>query len=212
MITTTQSIGLALASIVLIAVPGPSVMFVVGRAFSHGRTNALASVLGNAIGCFSVGVAIAIGLGPLLERSEVFFQIIKWAGILYLIYLGIQAIRHAAPSHEVNSKELNNTPVWAAIRTGTIVGLTNPKSFILFTAVVPQFINTTQGNTPLQIVVLGLIPLLIGLITDSIWALSAGHAGTWLAKSPQRMTIIGRIGGASIIGVGVSVALSDDHR
>ena len=164
MITTTQSIGLALASIVLIAVPGPSVMFVVGRAFSHGRTNALASVLGNAIGCFSVGVAIAFGLGPLLERSEVFFQIIKWAGILYLIYLGIQAIRHAAPSHEVNSKELNNTPVWAAIRTGTIVGLTNPKSFILFTAVVPQFINTTQGNTPLQIVVLGLIPLLLSLI------------------------------------------------
>ncbi|QHK18478.1 LysE family transporter [Pseudarthrobacter psychrotolerans] len=212
MITATQTIGLALASIVLIAVPGPSVMFVVGRAFSHGRTNALASVLGNAIGCFSVGVAIAFGLGPLLERSEVIFQIIKWAGILYLIYLGIHAIRHAAPSHEVNSKELNNTSVWAAIRTGTIVGLTNPKSFILFTAVVPQFIDTTSGNTPLQIVVLGLIPMLIGLITDSTWALSAGQARTWLAKSPQRMTTIGRIGGASIIGVGVSVALSDNHR
>lgn len=212
MITAAQTIGLALASIVLIAVPGPSVMFVVGRAFSHGRTNALASVLGNAIGCFSVGVAIAFGLGPLLERSEAFFQIIKWAGILYLIYLGIQAIRHAAPSHEVNAKELNNTSAWAAIRTGTIVGLTNPKSFILFTAVVPQFIDTTRGNTPLQIVVLGLIPMLIGLITDSTWALSAGQARTWLAKSPQRMTTIGRIGGASIIGVGVSVALSDDHR
>lgn len=212
MITATQSIGLALASIVLIAVPGPSVMFVVGRAFSHGRTNALASVLGNAIGCFSVGVAIAFGLGPLLERSEIFFQAIKWAGILYLIYLGIQAIRHAAPSRETSPKELNNTSVWAAIRTGTVVGLTNPKSFILFTAVVPQFIDTTRGNTPSQIVVLGLIPLLIGLITDSTWALSAGQARTWLAKSPRRMITIGRIGGASIIGVGVSVALSGDHR
>lgn len=212
MITTKQAIGLALASIVLITVPGPSVMFVVGRAFSHGRGNALTSVLGNAIGCFAVGVAIAFGLGPLMERSELLLQIIKWAGILYLLYLGIQAIRHAAPAQETTSKEFKNTSLWSAIRTGTIVGLTNPKSFILFTAVVPQFLNTSQGNTALQIVVLGLIPLLIGLITDSVWALSAGQARTWLAKSPQRMTTIGRIGGVSIIGVGASVALSGDHR
>lgn len=187
-------------------------MFVVGRAFSHGRANALASVLGNAIGCFSVGVAIAFGLGPLLERSELLFQLIKWAGILYLIYLGIQAIRHAAPAQEANPKELNNTSLGSAIRTGIIVGLTNPKSFILFTAVVPQFINIAQGSTAWQIILLGLIPMLIGLITDSVWALTAGQARTWLANSPQRMTTIGRIGGASIIGVGLSVAFSGDHR
>ncbi|MHC6175923.1 LysE family translocator [Glutamicibacter sp. X7] len=212
MITAAQAIGLALASIVLIAVPGPSVMFVVGRAFSHGRGNALASVLGNAIGCFTVGVAIAFGLGPLLERSEILFQIIKWVGILYLVYLGIQAIRHAAPAAESATKELKNNSTWNAIRTGTIVGLTNPKSFILFTAVVPQFIDTGRGNVALQIVVLGIIPMLIGLITDSVWALSAGQARTWLAKSTQRMTTIGRIGGASIIGVGISIAISGDHR
>ncbi len=212
MIATTQAVGLFLASILLIAVPGPSVMFVVGRAFSHGRGNALASVLGNAVGCFAVGVAIAFGLGPLIERSEILFQCIKWAGVFYLIYLGIQAIRHAAPAHESKPKELTNNSLWDAVRTGTIVGLTNPKSFILYTAVVPQFVDTSKGNTALQIVVLGVIPMLIGLITDSIWALSAGQARTWLAKSPRRMVNIGRFGGASIIGVGISVAVSGDHR
>ncbi|WP_431711774.1 LysE family translocator [Glutamicibacter uratoxydans] len=86
--TATQRIGLILVSMVLIAVPGASVIFVVGRAFSQGRANALASVFANAIGCFSAGVAIAFGLGPLLERSELQFQLIKWAGILYLSHPG----------------------------------------------------------------------------------------------------------------------------
>lgn len=104
---------------------------------------------GNAIGCFAVGVAITFGLGSLLERSASLFQIIKWAGIIYLVYLGIQAIRHAAPATEAATKELENSSPWSAIRTGTIVGLTNPKSFILLTAVVPQFIDTSRGNTAL---------------------------------------------------------------
>jgi len=212
MFEATQAIGLAIASVVLIAVPGPSVMFVVGRAFSHGRGNALASVFGNAIGCFGVGVAIALGLGPLLERYELLFQAIKWGGILYLVYLGVQAIRHAAPAASGPSKELENASLWNAIRTGTIVGFTNPKSLILFTAVVPQFVDPSLGSTALQIIALGIIPLLIGLITDSIWALSAGQARNWLANSPRRMTALGRIGGASIIGVGLSIAVSGDHR
>lgn len=211
MITAAQIIGLGLAAVVLIAVPGPSVMFIVGRAFSHGRGNALASVLGNAIGSFGVGVAIAFGLGPLLERSEILFQTIRWAGILYLFYIGIQAIRHAAPAKESAAKELTNNSPWGAIRTGAIVGLTNPKTFILFTAIVPQFIDVSRGNTALQMVVLGIIPTIIGLITDSVWALTAGQARERLAKSPRRMTIIGRIGGLSIIGVGVSVAVSGDR-
>lgn len=192
-------------------------MFVVGRALSYGRSNAISSVIGNAIGCYSVGALIAIGLGPLLERSEILFQTIKWAGILYLVYLGIQAIRHASPvttddeARETKAGKNSKTP-WAAIRTGTIVGLTNPKSFVLFTAIVPQFINPTAGSITVQMLALGVVPMLIGLITDASWALVAGRARTWLAKSPKRMTAIGRIGGASIIGVGVSVAVSGNHR
>ncbi|RAX48088.1 LysE family translocator [Arthrobacter sp. AQ5-05] len=212
MVTLTQALALALASIVLIAVPGPSVMFVVGRALSYGRRNALASVVGNALGCYLVGVVIAVGLGPLTEGSDLLFQIIKWGGILFLLYLGIQAIRHAAPAQQDAPANLRVGSSWAAIRTGTIVGLTNPKSFVLFTAVVPQFIVPAAGNTALQIILLGVIPMLIGLVTDTAWALSAGRARNWLANSPRRMTTMGRIGGISILGVGLSVAVSGDHR
>ncbi len=212
MITVSQAGAVALACVVLIAVPGPSVMFVVGRAMSYGRANALASVIGNAVGCYLVGVTVALGLGPLLERSESLFQAIKWAGIAYLVWLGIQAIRHARPAQAtVGTGPLVESP-WAAIRTGTIVGLTNPKSFVLFTAVVPQFIDPAAGNAPAQILLLGIVPLVIGLLTDTTWALAAGRARTWLAKSPERMTAVGRMGGLSIIGVGVSVAVSDNRH
>ena len=212
MLALTQVGALALASVLLIAVPGPSVMFVVGRALSYGRGNALASVAGNALGCYLVGLVIALGLGPLLERSELLFQSIKWAGILYLLYLGLQAIRHAAPVQRDTPAGPRAGSPWAAVRTGIVVGLTNPKSLVLFTAVVPQFIVPAAGSIALQIAALGLIPLLIGLVTDTAWALSAGRARTWLANSPRRMTAMGRLGGISIVGVGLSVAVSHGHR
>ena len=228
MLTIEQIVGITLASVVLIVVPGPSVMFVVGRALSYGRAIAIASIIGNTIGCYSVGVVIALGLGPLLERSEALFQVIKWAGVLYLLYLGVQAIRHAAPAEEGEGEDRGAgagaaskggakrtrggaTPP-TAVRDGFIIGLTNPKVFVIFTAIVPQFINPAAGGATVQMLLLGLVPMLIGLVTDACWALVASRARTWLASSPKRMTAIGRIGGISIIGVGVSVALSGDHR
>jgi len=209
MVTPDQALATALACVVLIAVPGPSVMFVVGRALSHGRANALASVAGNAIGCYLVGVAIALGLGPLLERSEGLFQAVKWAGVAYLVCLGVQAIRHAGPVPEQAAPGDRSVSTWAPVRTGTIVGLTNPKSFVLFTAIVPQFLDPSRGSTTAQILLLGIVPLVVGLVTDTAWALAAGRARTWIARSPRRMTTIGRVGGASVIGVGLSVAVSD---
>lgn len=212
MVTLSQATVVALACVVLIAVPGPSVLFVVGRALSHGRANALASVVGNAIGCYLVGVAIAFGLGPLLERSELLFQSITWAGIFYLFWLGFQALRHAGRVSDAPQATTRVETPLAAVRAGTIVGLTNPKSFVLFTAVVPQFIAPSAGNATAQILILGIVPLLIGLITDTAWALAAGRARSWLAKSPRRMTTFGRIGGLSIIGVGVSAAVTGNRH
>ena len=213
MLTLQQVVGITLASVVLIAVPGPSVMFVVGRALSHGRGNALASVVGNAIGCYLVGAAVALGLGPLLHRSETLFHVVKWVGIGYLFWLGIQAIRHAGPLVEdAGEYRAGDQTAWAAIRTGMVVGLTNPKTFVLYTAIVPQFLDPAAGRTTAQLLVLGVVPLLIGLVTDSGWALAAGRARAWLGKSPRRMTTLGRIGGVSIIGVGLSVAATGDHR
>ena len=215
MVSLEHAIGISVASIVLIVVPGPSVMFVVGRALSHGRGSALASVAGNAVGCYLAGVAIAFGLGSLLERSEALFQLIRWVGIVYLLFIGVQAIRHAGPLADRAGHRRGkggDGRAWAAFRTGVIVGATNPKTFVVFTAIVPQFIDPGAGRITAQILALGVVPILIGLVTDTAWALAAGRARTWLASSPRRMTRIGRLGGASIIGVGVSMAFSADHR
>ncbi len=86
------------------------------------------------------------------------------------------------------------------MRTGVVVGVTNPKTFVLFTAVVPQFVDPAAGGTTVQMLVLGVVPMLIGLVTDTTWAIAAGRARTWLASSPRRMTTVGRAGGACIIG------------
>ncbi|MFE4196980.1 LysE family translocator [Paenarthrobacter sp. NPDC056912] len=211
MITLTQAGAAALACVILIAVPGPSVMFVIGRALSYGRANALASVVGNATGCYLAGIAIVFGLGPLMERSELLFQMVKWAGVAYLLWLGIQAFRHAGPV-SAPQVDLRRESSWEAIRTGTNVGVTNPKSFVLFTALIPQFINPAVGDTSSQILLLGVIPLLIGLLTDSVWAMVAGRAQRWLAKTPGRMTAVGRAGGLSMIGVGLSAAVAGNSH
>ncbi|MET3953247.1 threonine/homoserine/homoserine lactone efflux protein [Rhodococcus sp. OAS809] len=210
MVTATQIVAMALACVVLIAVPGPSVMFVVGRALTHGRSSALASVAGNAVGCYMVGAVIALGFGTVLERSEIVFNTIKWVGIAYLFWLGIHALRYARFSAEPSTELARTESISGSARAGIVVGLTNPKSFVLFTAIVPQFIDPEAGNVPLQILLLGVVPLFIGLATDTSWALLAGRARTWLTKSPSSIVTFGRIGGLSIIGVGVSVAMSGD--
>lgn len=226
-ISVDQAVGIALASVVLICVPGPSVLFIVGRALSYGRTSAIGSVVGNAIGCYSACAVIAVGLGPLLERSDALFQTVKWAGVFYLLFLGIQAIRHAAPpdpgdiagdsseTHkaQVHGLEKHRTETFGtAVRVGTVVGFTNPKGFVLFSAILPQFVEPEAGHTPLQMLVLGVVPVTIGLITDATWAVAAGSARAWFTRSPARMRVIGHTGGVCIIGVGISVAVSGTHR
>ena len=184
-------------------------LFVVGRALSHNRDIALLTAVGNAVGCYSAGVLIAVGLGPLLERWDMLFQLFKWGGVLFLVWIGVQAVRHAGPVREEDAEQVAGAPSrWKAVRAGAVVGFTNPKSLIMFTVVVPQFMNQNAGNLPLQMIVLGLVPLTVGLVCDSAWALTAAKARSWLAGSAKRMTAVQRAGGVSVIAVGASVAVS----
>ncbi|HIW90983.1 MAG TPA: LysE family translocator [Candidatus Corynebacterium avicola] len=201
--------ALVVASVVLIAVPGPSVLFVVGRALSHGRDVALLTAVGNAVGCYSAGVLVAFGLGPLLERWDLLFQLFKWGGVLFLVWIGVQAIRHAGPVGEGDADQVAGTSSRRkAVRDGAIVGFTNPKNLIMFTVVVPQFISQDAGDVPLQMILLGLVPLIVGMVCDCTWALTAATARGWLTRSAKRVTTVQRIGGASVIAVGASVAVS----
>lgn len=208
MVSTGQLAAFAAASFILIVIPGPSVLFAVGRALAYGRRTALVSVAGNAVGVEVVAVCVALGIGALVERSALVFTAVKWAGGAYLVFLGISAVRRrrglavalvATPTVKDQRK---------AVLEGFLVGLANPKAVILFAAVLPAFVNRHAGNVPAQMILLSLVSFTIALISDSAWSLAASTVRGWFARSPRRLELIGGVGGLSMIGLGLTVVLT----
>ena len=208
MISSGQLLSYAFASFVLIVIPGPGVLFVVGRALAHGRRTAVATAAGHAAGNYVVAACVAIGLGSLLERSAQVFVAVKLAGAAYLVWLGIQAIRHRGSLAEAMSSTAGSPAGWRALRDGFIVGVTNPKAFILFGAILPQFVNRDAGHVPAQMLLLALVSVSIGLVSDSAWGLAASGVRAWFARSPRWVARVGGAGGLAMIGVGVTVAIT----
>lgn len=208
MISPAQLLGYSVTSLVLIVIPGPGVLFVVGRALAYGRKTAIATAAGHAAGNYAVAACVAVGLGTLLERSAQVFIAVKLAGALYLVWLGIQAIRHRRELAGALDGEVPSRAGLLALRDGFVVGVTNPKAFILFGAILPQFVNRGAGNVPAQMLLLALVSVLIGVISDSTWGLAASGVRAWFARSPRRFALVGGTGGLAMIGVGVTVALT----
>ena len=208
MISSGQLLSYAVVSTVLIVVPGPGVLFVVGRALAHGRRTAIATAAGHAAGNYVVAVCVALGLGTLLERSAQVFIAVKLAGALYLVWLGVQAIRHRGSLADAMSPTAAPRAGWQALRDGFVVGVTNPKAFILFGAILPQFVNRGAGHVPVQMLVLALASVSIGVVSDSAWGLAASGVRAWFTRSPRRFALVGGAGGLAMIGVAVMVALT----
>lgn len=208
MVPGPSLLAFALASIALIVIPGPSVLFVIGRSLALGRLGGLLSVVGNALGMLPLVIAVALGIGAVVAQSLVLFTIIKFAGAAYLVYLGIQAIRHrrhTAVTHEAAPPRRS----WVRILgEGIVVGLTNPKSLVFFVAVLPQFVDYRAGGIPLQLFELGVIFLVLALMFDSVWALAAGTARQWFGRSPKRVERLGATGGVLMIGLGSVLAFT----
>ena len=208
MISSGQLLGYAIASFLIIVVPGPGVLFVVGRALAHGRRTAIATAVGHAAGNYVVAACVAVGLGTLLERSAQVFIAVKLAGALYLVWLGVQAIRHRQALAEAMSGDVPARAGWRALRDGFVVGVTNPKAYILFGAILPQFVNRGAGHVPAQMLLLALVSVSIGVLSDCTWGLAASGVRAWFARSPRRFALVGGAGGLAMIGVGITVALT----
>jgi threonine/homoserine/homoserine lactone efflux protein len=195
---------------VMVVVPGPSVLFTISRALTVGRRDALLTVVGNAAGVYTQVVAVAFGLGVLVQGSVAVFTAIKLAGAAYLVYLGVQAIRHRRKLSEAFSTAVRTTPgrVLTVLRDGFVVGLANPKSIVFLAAVLPQFVDYHAGGVPAQIIVLGISLPVIAVVSDSAWALVAGAARAWFAHSPRRLELVGGTGGLVMIGLGAGLALN----
>jgi threonine/homoserine/homoserine lactone efflux protein len=196
------------AAIVLVIMPGPTVLFVVGRSLALGRRGGLLSVLGNALGILPIIVAVSFGVGAIVAESVVVFTILKFAGAAYLVYLGVQAIRHRRAAAVAVQAGSTHKSTLRLIGEGFVVGISNPKTIAFFVAVLPQFVAPEAGWVPGQMLLLGGIFVVLALVSDGAWAFAAGSARDWFARSPERVERLGATGGVMMIGLGGVLALT----
>ncbi len=208
MVEPAQLMGLSLVALVIIAIPGPSVLFVISRGVSLGRRAALATVVGNELGLLAQVIAVAFGLGTIVAQSAAVFTTVKLVGAGYLIYLGVRTLRHRSDLAAALNAAGTPARTRRILLDGVVVGVTNPKSLLLFGAILPQFADPAAGHLPLQLLVLGLVCVAIALVCDAAWALLSGAAGSWLGRSPQRLKALGGGAGVIMIGVGAQLALT----
>jgi threonine/homoserine/homoserine lactone efflux protein len=198
------------AAVLLILMPGPSILFVIGRSIAYGRLAGVLSVVGNALGMLPLLTLVALGVGALVAQSVVIFTAIKIVGAGYLVYLGIQAIRHRNELPDAESGPRRSA--WRLLGEGFVVGVTNPKTIAFFVAVLPQFVDYSAGGIPWQLAELGLVFVVLALICDSCWALAAGTARAWFANSPKRIARLRATGGGMMIGLGGVLLLTGNKH
>jgi threonine/homoserine/homoserine lactone efflux protein len=206
-----SSLGLfVIAALVLLLTPGPAVLYVVTRSIDQGRRAGLVSVAGVHVGTLAHIVAAAVGLSALLAASATAFSIVKYLGAAYLIYIGVRRLldrRAPAASGPAAPARLRR-----AFVDGVIVNVLNPKTGLFFLAFLPQFVTVSRGHVGEQIVWLGVVFVLLGMVTDSLYALTAGSAARWLRGKPGFLSSERWVSGGLYIGLGVVAALSSGQR
>ena len=208
MVAPDRLLAFTVTAFVVIVIPGPSVLFVVGRALACGRRVAVLTVVGNALGEYAQVIAVAFGVGALAEQSVVAFTTLKLAGGAYLIYLGVRTFRQRKSLAAAIATPVAPRSDRRAFLEGATVGVTNPKTVVFLAAILPQFVNRTAGHVPLQILVLGAVFAAVAVVSDTIWAIAAGGFRTWFSRSPRRLELVGGAGGVAIVAVGAGLLLS----
>jgi threonine/homoserine/homoserine lactone efflux protein len=203
-------------AVVIIAVPGPSVLFITSRALEHGRRAAIITAVGNTVGVFLHVVLVAAGVGAIVAASATAFTVLKVAGGAYLVFLGVQAIRHRrrgigefAKQGETDPSRVDVTPgsrrLWADAFT---VGALNPKTMVFLAAVIPPFVNVGVGPAWLQMLVLGLVFNAMSILLDSVYALGVSGARSQFMRSPGAVSRLRAGGGVIMAGLGVALLAS----
>ncbi len=194
-----------LTAMLIVVIPGPSVLFIVGRSLALGRRAGLVSVLGNNLGLCALVLAVAFGIGTLIAASHVTLVVLKLGGAAYLMYLGVQTIRRR---RRVGSSAVAR-PGQRIFVQSFLVGFTNPKILVLYVAVLPQFVQRGSGPAALQLAIFGLTFNALCLANDGIWAVVAGSTREWFARRPYRNERLATIGGVMMIGVGAVLAVDN---
>lgn len=201
----------SLAALAILAVPGPAVIYIVTRSIHQGRGAGLASVLGIHVGTlFHLGAA-TVGLSAVIVSSATAFTVVKLLGAVYLVVIGIRTLlgRGDADATDPQRPPRRRRRDFAE---GVVVNVLNPKTALFFLAFLPQFVDPARGHATLQILELGITFMLLGLVTDSLWALAAGTAGETLRQSRRWSQAQRYVSGSVFVGLGLVTALTGSHR
>lgn len=203
MIAPQHVVPYLISAIAIILIPGPSVLFTIARAISWGKTIAVLTVLGNTLGVFVLSIGVALGLGPLLQSSETINSLVQIIGGAYIVWLGIDAIRHRVSTAASIVEVQGGAPTKInTVKQGFVVGILNPKVIVFFAAVLPHFVDPTHSSITSQLFALGALFCILGFTFDSMYGLLAGTARDWFASSPKRLITMRTIGGIVMMLLG----------
>jgi threonine/homoserine/homoserine lactone efflux protein len=192
------------AGLLLNITPGPDVLYIVGRSLSQGRTAGVVSSFGIAAGCLFHVTAAALGLSAVMVTVPAAFDIVRYAGAAYLVWLGINALR--STSDTVAFKTLERSSNAAIFRQGALTNILNPKVALFFLAFLPQFTDPARGPMALQILWLGLIFIFNGTIVCVAYALAAAYLGDWLKSRRHASRRLSQLTGVLYIALGLRLA------
>lgn len=197
------------AALVLVLTPGPVVLYIISRSVEQGRRAGLVSVVGLEIGNLCHVLAAAFGLSAILLSSALVFDLVKYLGAAYLIYLGIRKLRS---SDHVADAAVKRDTLRRIFSQGIVVAVLNPKTALFFFAFLPQFVDPTSDSVTLQILLLGVLMVLMATVTDTMYAIMAGTAGRWLRGNRHFLRAQRYISGTVYIGLGITAALTSSNR
>jgi len=199
-----------LAALILLLTPGPAVLYIVARSLDQGRLAGFVSVLSIEVGNLVHVLAATLGLSTILMSSALAFSIVKYLGAAYLIYLGLRRLFTGEAVHQPMAFQRQR--LRHIFRQGVLVAILNPKTALFFFAFLPQFVDSSKGAVALQLLTLGCMFVTMAIVTDGLYALLAGTAGSWLKGTRTFLRVERYVVGSVYIGLGVTAALADIHH
>jgi threonine/homoserine/homoserine lactone efflux protein len=198
------------AAVVLLVTPGPAVLYIVARSVEQGRWAGLVSALGVHVGTLVHVAAAALGVSALLASSALAFDVVKYLGAAYLVSLGVRKLLGRDPRADGDGSAPRS--LGRLFAQGMVVNILNPKTALFFLAFLPQFVDPAKGAVGLQILILGLIFVVLGVMSDGLYAVMAGAAGGWLRREGRLLGLERYVSGGVFIGLGVTAAFSGHGR
>ena len=191
--------------------PGPDMIYILSKTIAQGRKIGIASSLGVCSGALVHVFAAAFGLSAIIATSAIAFSVVKYFGAAYLIYLGVQALRSKGVSFDIPVKKQVQSTFWKAFRQGALIDILNPKVAIFFMAFLPQFVRPELGRTSAQILILGILVILVAVVIESFIVLTAAQTTNFFRNNRHFSTLLDRVLGSVLIGLGIRLALIDNH-